>query len=93
MPTVLSLPTAETVSPEDYFPISQLNEDGSTTLRKAQTPQFIISNVVYASSAPSGTPSTTGGAPIVYNTATHSLNIYDTVAGAWYHITLVSGAA
>jgi hypothetical protein len=46
MPTILSLPTAETVSPEDYFPISQLNEDGSTTLRKAQTSQVISSNAV-----------------------------------------------
>jgi hypothetical protein len=41
-----------------------------------------------------GTPANAiaGQAEIIYNTATHTLNIYDQPAGSWYHITLSAGA-
>lgn len=43
---------------------------------------------------PTGTPASnnTAYAYLVYNSASHTLNLYDNTAGAWYHLTLTAGA-
>ena len=42
---------------------------------------------------PTGVPvdSGSGAAFVVYNTTSHSLNIYDGTAGSWYHVALTAG--
>lgn len=46
----------------------------------------------FTSGVPTGTPANPLGDAIQYNQSTHSLNIYDAAAAAWYHIALTSGA-
>jgi hypothetical protein len=46
----------------------------------------------FTAAAPTGACNSTGGAKIEYNPATHSINVCDPTAGAWYHATLTSGA-
>jgi hypothetical protein len=46
----------------------------------------------FTAAAPTGACNATGGAKIEYNPATHSINVCDPTAGAWYHATLTSGA-
>ena len=47
--------------------------------------------IPYMAGAPTGSPATNGGATVVYNTTSHSLNIYDPTAASWYHVALTAG--
>jgi hypothetical protein len=66
-----------------------LNVGPGTPLASNATGGFLKIPIVLT--APTGTPAS-GGADQVYNTGTHSLNIYDHAAGNWYHVVMTSGA-
>ncbi len=51
-----------------------------------------LPQIPFTNGTPTGTPATTGGATMLWNDSTKTLNIYSPGAASWYHVTLTAGA-
>ena len=85
--------TAQTLTLNDFqgFQYADVRIGDQSAIPTNATKGFL--KIPHCAGTPTGVPADTSGPSVVYNTTSHTLNIYDEVAGGWYHVALTSGAA